>query len=83
MLLGVLDREYAQLKRGELKPLQTCWQWHLGLLGKQIVAESGNQVHRGRLRGLTFDMVELEQTAKPALTLRPEQVQHLFLAGAL
>jgi BirA family biotin operon repressor/biotin-[acetyl-CoA-carboxylase] ligase len=82
-LLNVLDQEYAQLKRRELEPLKTSWQRHLGLLGKQVVAESANQVHRGRLRELTFDAVELEQPGKPALTLRPEQVQHLFLGDAL
>jgi BirA family biotin operon repressor/biotin-[acetyl-CoA-carboxylase] ligase len=78
-LFDVLDQEYAELKRGELRPLETCWQQHLGLRGKQVVAESGKQVYRGRLRELTFDAVELEQQAKASLRLRPEQVQQLFL----
>ncbi len=82
-LLQVLDEEYVRLLRGEQKLLEDRWQRHLGLVGKHVVAESSNQVHRGRLRDVRFDAVELEQPGKPDLTLCPEQVQHLFLADAL
>jgi BirA family biotin operon repressor/biotin-[acetyl-CoA-carboxylase] ligase len=82
-LLRVLDEDYVRLMRGELQALEERWQRHLGLVGKHVVAESSNQVHRGRLRDVRFDAVELEQPGKPDLTLCPEQVQHLFLADAL
>ncbi len=76
-LLQVLDEEYFLLSQGELATLETCWKAHLGLHGKQVVAECAGAVHRGRLRELTFDAVVLEQPGRSALVLRPEQVQHL------
>jgi BirA family transcriptional regulator, biotin operon repressor / biotin---[acetyl-CoA-carboxylase] ligase len=79
-LLRVLDEEYARLGLGDLTTLEAGWKRHLGLLGKQVVAECSNGIHRGLLRELTFDALELEQSGKPSLVLRPEQVQHLFPA---
>ena len=76
-LLRILDAEYALLIQGELATLETSWKSRLGLVGKHVVAECANGVHRGRLRELTFAGVELEQQEKPSLVLRPEQVQHL------
>jgi BirA family biotin operon repressor/biotin-[acetyl-CoA-carboxylase] ligase len=77
-LLQVLDEEFDLLTQRELSALETCWKSHLGLLGKQVIAECNKVEHCGRLRELTFEAVELEQPGKPTLVLRPEQVQHLF-----
>jgi BirA family biotin operon repressor/biotin-[acetyl-CoA-carboxylase] ligase len=76
-LLRVLDDQFAQLLQGDLATLEEGWRRHLGLLGQQVVAECTSGVHRGKLRGLTFDVVELEQPGYPAVFVRPEQVQHL------
>jgi BirA family transcriptional regulator, biotin operon repressor / biotin---[acetyl-CoA-carboxylase] ligase len=77
-LLRVLDDQYALLLQGDLATLEEGWRSHLGLLGRQVVAECTSGVHRGKLRGLTFDLVELEQPGKPVFLVRPEQVQHLI-----
>ncbi len=90
-LLDVLDEEYARLNRGDLTSLEVAWQGHLDLLGRVVVAECAGAVHRGRLRTLTFDALELEEKGDATLFqmekelrplfLRPEQVQHLSAVG--
>jgi BirA family biotin operon repressor/biotin-[acetyl-CoA-carboxylase] ligase len=73
LLLHRLDEEYDLLCAGETGALEACWKWHVGLLGKVVVAECTDGTHRGRLRDMTFDAVELEGP----LVLRPECVRHL------
>ncbi len=75
-LLCRLDEEYDLLCGGDLAPLEDAWRSHLGLLGRQVVAECADGTHAGRLRSLTFDAVELERPGAP-LVLRPERVRHL------
>jgi BirA family biotin operon repressor/biotin-[acetyl-CoA-carboxylase] ligase len=72
-LLYRLDEEYDLLCAGEAGALEACWKWHVGLLGKTVLAECTDGTHRGRLRDLTFDAVELEGP----VVLRPESVRHL------
>jgi len=79
-LLHMLDEHYARLLKGDLATLEEGWRRHLGLLGRPVVAECTSGIHRGTLRDLTFNAVELEQPGQPPLVVRPEQVQHLFPA---
>jgi BirA family biotin operon repressor/biotin-[acetyl-CoA-carboxylase] ligase len=77
MLVQQLDEEYDRLNQGDFDSLVTCWKWHIGLLGRQVAVEAPNGRHWGRLKELTLDGVELEQTAGRSLLLPPEAVRHL------
>jgi BirA family transcriptional regulator, biotin operon repressor / biotin---[acetyl-CoA-carboxylase] ligase len=79
-LLHHLDGQYDALCAGDLYTLEASWRGRLGLLGKEVVAECADRMHRGRLRDLTWDGVELERPDGTAERLRPEVVTHLFSA---
>jgi hypothetical protein len=80
-LIRQLDTEYDLLCEGEWAGLEACWKWHLGLLGKPVVAECHDGVYRGRLLDLAFSGVELERPGTIPLVLKPERVQHLSAEG--
>ena len=78
MLLRRMDEEYTRLLDGDLATLEACWKAHLGLLGREVIAERyDGPTHRGRLLTLGFDGVEVKQPAARALVLPPEAVRHL------
>ncbi|OAI54714.1 hypothetical protein AYO44_14405 [Planctomycetaceae bacterium SCGC AG-212-F19] len=76
-LIESLDEEYDRLASGDLATLEACWKWRIGLLGRQVIVECNDTDHRGRLREMSFDGLELEQTNGHTLRLRPELVQHI------
>jgi len=76
-LIHQLDEDYTALLDGDLATLEACWKWHLGLLGRQVIAECPDGVVSGRLRELTFTRVELEREGEASVTLVPEKVLHL------
>jgi BirA family biotin operon repressor/biotin-[acetyl-CoA-carboxylase] ligase len=78
-LLHVLDEQYARLLQGDLATLEEAWREHLGLLGRQVIAECTSGVHRGKLCELNFEAVAVEPEGprNPLLVVRPEQVQHI------
>ena len=49
----------------------------LGLLGKRVAAECPEAVHRGHLRAIAFDGLELALADGRLLRLTPETVRHL------
>jgi BirA family biotin operon repressor/biotin-[acetyl-CoA-carboxylase] ligase len=75
-LIRRLDAEYSLLCAGDRGSLEARWRERLGLLGRPVVAECPGAAHQGRLTGLTFDAVELDQGGR-ALRLPPETVRHL------
>lgn len=75
-LIGQLDEEYDRLCQGDLHTLESCWQWRLGLLGKQVIAECHDGERRGRLIELGWGGVVLD-TGTDQLRLVPEVVRHL------
>jgi BirA family biotin operon repressor/biotin-[acetyl-CoA-carboxylase] ligase len=77
-LLRWLDQEYDALCEGHIATLEACWKWHLGLLGKEVVAECIDGDYRGRLRELTFGGAILERSGTGPLVLRPERILHLL-----
>jgi BirA family biotin operon repressor/biotin-[acetyl-CoA-carboxylase] ligase len=77
MLVQQLDEEYDRLSQGDFDSLVTCWKWHIGLLGRQVAVEGPDGRHWGRLKELTLDGVELEQTTGRSLRWPPEAVRHL------
>ncbi len=80
-LLRRMDEEYARLLDGDLEPLETNWKRHIGLLGRDVIAERyDGPAHRGRLIELGFDGMRLASTDSVVLTLPPERVRHLEAA---
>jgi BirA family biotin operon repressor/biotin-[acetyl-CoA-carboxylase] ligase len=78
MLLRYMDEEYARLLAGDLATLEACWKRCLGLVGREVLIERyDGPTHRGRLLGLGFDGIKLEQPGTTALVLPPETVRHL------
>jgi BirA family biotin operon repressor/biotin-[acetyl-CoA-carboxylase] ligase len=76
-LLHQLDAQYDALCAGDLSSLEASWKGRLGLLGKEVVAACTDGPHRGRLRDLTWDGVELARPDGTLDRLRPEAVAHL------
>ncbi len=62
-LICQLDRDYDVLCQGNLGTLEASWKEHLGLLGKQVIAECHDGTYRGRLRDMSFQGVELRGSA--------------------
>jgi BirA family biotin operon repressor/biotin-[acetyl-CoA-carboxylase] ligase len=77
LLVDCLDEEYDRLVRGDLAGLESCWKWHIGLLGKQVAVVFPEGKHWGRLRELTFDEVELEKDGLGSVKFVPEMIQHI------
>ncbi len=76
-LIRQLDGDYDLLCQGDLGTLEERWKRHLGLVGKQIVAECHGATHHGRLMELSFRGVELARPGEPLRVLAPERIQHL------
>jgi BirA family biotin operon repressor/biotin-[acetyl-CoA-carboxylase] ligase len=79
-LLHHLDERYDALCGGDLASLETSWKKRLGLLGREVVAECIDGLHRGRLCHLSWEEVQLERPDGSSEWLRPEVVAHLFPA---
>jgi BirA family biotin operon repressor/biotin-[acetyl-CoA-carboxylase] ligase len=80
-LLEELDRAYAMLE-GELARLEGTWARRIGLVGRLVVAETADgAAHRGQLRNMTFDGLELEQADGAIARLAPEAVRQLTESG--
>jgi BirA family biotin operon repressor/biotin-[acetyl-CoA-carboxylase] ligase len=76
-LIWRLDEDYDQLCQGEAATLEALWKWHVGLLGRSVVAQCADGAQRGRLVEMGFEGLELESPGQPRLVLRPEAVLHL------
>jgi BirA family biotin operon repressor/biotin-[acetyl-CoA-carboxylase] ligase len=76
-LLARLDDEYDRLCQGDRTTLEALWQWHLGLLGKEVVAECADGLHAGRLREAGFDGIVLQNGEQDLQVLFPETILHL------
>ncbi len=75
-LLRCLDAEYGRLLQGDRNTLEAKWRRRLGLLDRDVVAETSEGVVRGRLIELGFDAVLIEYGGQTR-RLAPELVQHL------
>ncbi len=76
-LVYQLDEDYDRLCGGDRNTLEALWKWHLGLLGRFVVAECADGAQRGRLIEIGFAGLELERPGRAPLVLRPEEVLHL------
>lgn len=76
-LIEQLDEEYQRLCQGDLATLEACWKWRIGLLGKPVIAECLDGTHRGRLREMAWEGLELELASGERLRRQPEMVRHL------
>jgi BirA family biotin operon repressor/biotin-[acetyl-CoA-carboxylase] ligase len=78
-LIRHLDEAYQFLYNGDLDRLQPIWNRRLGLLGKRVLVECHEGLHRGRLRELTWCALDLEQATGDLIRLVPESVRHIGL----
>jgi BirA family biotin operon repressor/biotin-[acetyl-CoA-carboxylase] ligase len=76
-LIHTLDEEYDRLRQGDLATLESCWKSRLGLLGKQVTVECHHASHKGRLRDLGWDGVQLDLDKGSILRLVPETVTQI------
>lgn len=77
MLLQELDDEYDRLIQGDTTTLEATWKWRLGLLGKQVIAETTHGMLHGRLIDVTFNEVLLETADGKFVKLTPETLRQL------
>ncbi len=72
-LIDNLDAEYGHLLDGEIEPLEACWKWRVGLVGKPVtVTLMDGTEHRGRLRDMGFEKVQLD-----GLVFKSVEVRHI------
>jgi BirA family biotin operon repressor/biotin-[acetyl-CoA-carboxylase] ligase len=77
LLIRNLDAEYSRLLDGEVAELEACWQWRIGLDGRQATVELMDATEiRGRLVELAFAGLTLE-TSAGARRFTPEEVRHV------
>jgi BirA family biotin operon repressor/biotin-[acetyl-CoA-carboxylase] ligase len=78
LLIQNLDELYGRLFDGEIAALEECWAWRLGKVSQLVTVEltDANEV-RGKLRRVTFHLVEVELSSGEVRSLRPEQIRHL------
>jgi BirA family biotin operon repressor/biotin-[acetyl-CoA-carboxylase] ligase len=76
-LIAAMDEEYDRLCGGDRATLEACWKWHVGLLGKDVVAECPDGSHRGRLVEMGWDGLGLRDEDGSVRRLVPEAVRHL------
>lgn len=77
-LLDNLDREYARMLQGEISTLESCWKWHLGLLGQEVKASvHGGESLQGRLRDATFTSLDLWREPGEMVRVPPEKIKAL------
>ena len=76
-LLRQLDDEFDSLLAGKVAALEASWQWHLGLLGRQVSLECHSGVIAGLLSRLSFEAVAIERKEEPSVSLPPEKVLHI------
>jgi BirA family transcriptional regulator, biotin operon repressor / biotin---[acetyl-CoA-carboxylase] ligase len=82
LLIQDLDSEYDRLLAGGVPALQTRWASRLDLTGRAVTAERMDATEvRGRLVGIGFDRVQLQQADGIVRELRPEEVRHLRWAA--
>jgi BirA family biotin operon repressor/biotin-[acetyl-CoA-carboxylase] ligase len=80
LLLTELDREYRRLLAGDLMTLEADWRNHLGLLGRTVLLECHGGDHRGRLREIGWEALEVQLADGTPLRLAPESVRHVHPA---
>jgi BirA family transcriptional regulator, biotin operon repressor / biotin---[acetyl-CoA-carboxylase] ligase len=78
-LLTRLDDYYAELRAGQLQDLESRWRWHSGLLGRQVVVQTGEETILGRLLEMSFAGIEVQTGAGQVLQFTPEELDRISL----
>ena len=77
-MIRKLDFEYTRLISGERVAVEADWKWRIGLLGRQVVIEHlGGEITIGRLRDMSFDGLEIENSDGFVHVIAPESVWHI------
>ena len=77
-----LDEQYRRMLGGDMATLESLWQERLGLMGKNVRVDSFGGPLFGRLRGLSWGSLELENSQGAVQLLPPESVWHVHDAVA-
>jgi BirA family biotin operon repressor/biotin-[acetyl-CoA-carboxylase] ligase len=78
VVIRKLDDEYARLFAGERVAVEADWKWRVGLLGRHVEIELlGGDTVAGRLREMSFDGLELENSGGFVTVIAPESVAHI------
>ncbi len=81
VVIRKLDLEYARLIAGERVAVEADWKWRIGLLGRQVIVEHpGGATTTGRLRDMSFDGLEVEDSEGFVRVLTPESVARIRAA---
>jgi BirA family biotin operon repressor/biotin-[acetyl-CoA-carboxylase] ligase len=78
LLIQELDAAYEHLCQGDLTGLEASWKQRIGLLGKQVEADTCTGRHCGRLRQMSFDGLDLQLGDNTSLWMPPESVRHIW-----
>jgi len=76
-LIAHLDQQYHLLLEGNIQTLESHWQGRLDLLGKNVIAETVNDIHRGRLTDVAFAGVNILTDSDEIVRLSPESIRQL------
>jgi BirA family biotin operon repressor/biotin-[acetyl-CoA-carboxylase] ligase len=76
ILIKQLDKHYCRLCQGDLATLEGGWRKRTGLIGKDVVVETADALHRGLLADLTWDVVQV-QVGHETIRLTPEGTHHI------
>lgn len=78
LLVRNLDEEYDRLLCGGLLPLEECWAWRVGLVGKPVTVELMDATEiAGQLVAIGFGGVQLQGSDGAVRTFMPEEIRHL------
>jgi len=78
VVIRQLDSEYARLIAGERVAVEADWKWRIGLLGRQVIIEHhGGETTTGRLREMSFDGLEIENSDGFVHVIAPESILHI------
>lgn len=78
VVIRQLDFEYARLIAGERIAVEADWKWRIGLLGRQVIIEHRDgELTTGRLREMSFDGLEIENSDGFVRAIAPESVLHI------
>jgi BirA family transcriptional regulator, biotin operon repressor / biotin---[acetyl-CoA-carboxylase] ligase len=79
-LIRQLDGDYQRFLDGGPATLEASWNLRLDLVGKSVLIEAVNAQHRGWVRELTLDRLDLETPNGEVVRLILEAIRHVHVA---
>lgn len=76
-LIKELDYTYDRLLADAAEEVESEWQSRLNVLGRTVDVQCATVTHRGKLRALSFECLEVAISAAQTVRLNPEKVRHI------